>query len=357
MDIEKDLILLNDEINKNANGHLSLNSRVQLMRKINSNNIINKIYYACVVKVTQMNVDIFENNILNDILLKSKDFLYNNKYSKSYFWEIYDKYKNFLNNFDAIGWILLSLCKNIETDASFIWDMDDYTDDDVYDFEVWTPDFFAEIIFSGGSPFVNNDINTVEKRKKYWLWYIQMVRKIFQNPNVEYLLLPSYEKRGHLISIPFRHQLHLVSANGRISFDDIRNIILLQIPDEIKWNYINVEFVSCTSSMLNVFSSTGEKIKIRHMNVVDICREFRLKRKEMYMQYPKEGAWFSLKMVIEKNYSYKLEFNYDNFNEIPAYFQELDWIFNFYCKFPRSKEYTPEWLRKIIGNKGEYLED
>ena len=44
MDIEKDLILLNDEINKNANGHLSLNSRVQLMRKINSSNIINKIY-------------------------------------------------------------------------------------------------------------------------------------------------------------------------------------------------------------------------------------------------------------------------------------------------------------------------
>ena len=26
------------------------------------------------------------------------------------------------------------------------------------------------------------------------------------------------------------------------------------------------------------------------MNVVDICREFRLKRKEMYMQYPKERS-------------------------------------------------------------------
>ena len=36
----------------------------------------------------------------------------------------------------------------------FIWDMDDYTDDDVYNFEVWTPDFFAEIIFRG-KPFVD----------------------------------------------------------------------------------------------------------------------------------------------------------------------------------------------------------
>ena len=49
MDIEKYLTLLNDEINKNANGHLSLNSRVQLMRKINSSNIVNKnlLYLRC----------------------------------------------------------------------------------------------------------------------------------------------------------------------------------------------------------------------------------------------------------------------------------------------------------------------
>lgn len=147
MDIEKYLTLLNDEINKNANGHLSLNSRVQLMRKINSSNIVNKIYYTCVVKIAQMNVDMFKNNIFNNILLRSKDFLYNSKYDKSYFGEMYDEYKNFLNNFDVIGWILLSLCKNIETDVSFIWDMDDYTDDDVYDFEVWTPDFLLKLYF------------------------------------------------------------------------------------------------------------------------------------------------------------------------------------------------------------------
>ncbi|WP_349952919.1 Imm5 family immunity protein, partial [Bacteroides faecis] len=83
MDIEKYLTLLNDEINKNANGHLSLNSRVQLMRKINSSNIVNKIYYTCVVKIAQMNVDMFKNNIFNNILLRSKDFLYNSKYDKS----------------------------------------------------------------------------------------------------------------------------------------------------------------------------------------------------------------------------------------------------------------------------------
>ena len=106
--------------------------------------------------------------------------------------------------------------------------------------------------------------------------------------------------------------------------------------------------------MLNIHSSTGEKINIGN-TIHNVCNDFRLKRKEMYIQYPKEGAWFSLKMVINKNNSYKLDFNYDNLDEIPVYFQVLDWILSFYCKFPRSKEYTPQWLRKIVGRRKLYL--
>ena len=66
----------------------------------------------------------------------------------------------------------------------------------------------------------------------------------------------------------------------------------------MKWDFIDVLFVSCTSSMLNIRFSTGDKIKIGTMATINICKEFRLKRKEMYMYYPKEGAWFSLKMVL-----------------------------------------------------------
>lgn len=66
----------------------------------------------------------------------------------------------------------------------------------------------------------------------------------------------------------------------------------------MKWDFIDVLFVSCTSSMLNIRFSTGDKIKIGTMATINICKEFRLKRKEMYMYYPKEGAWFSLKWSL-----------------------------------------------------------
>ena len=182
-----------------------------------------------------------------------------------------------------------------------------------------------------------------------------MVLEVSQNPNAKYQSLPVCKRATPLIDIPVRHQLDLVKTNKRISFDDIRDAILLQIPFGMKWDFIDVLFVSCTSSMLNIRFSTGDKIKIGTMATINICKEFRLKRKEMYMYYPKEGAWFSLKMVINSNSSYNLDFNYDNWDEIPSYFQELDWILSFYTKFPRSIEYTPKWLRKIVGSKKLYL--
>ena len=52
--------------------------------------------------------------------------------------------------------------------------------------------------------------------------------------------------------------------------------------------------------MLNIRFSTGDKIKIGTIWRPSICKEFRLKRKRnvMYMYYPKEGAWFSLKWSL-----------------------------------------------------------
>ena len=172
------------------------------------------------------------------------------------------------------------------------------------------------------------------------------------------------EKRSSMMPVNNRYNIeelmkackdYIKITNKRISFDDIRDAILLQIPSGMKWDFIDVLFVSCTSSMLNIRFSTGDKIKIGTMTTNNICKDFRLKRKEMYMYYPKEGAWFSLKMVITSNNSYNLDFNYDNWDEIPSYFQELDWILSFYTKFPRSKEYTPLWLRKIVGRRKLYL--
>ena len=352
---------LKEIINQNSMGHLPLPYRVDLMKQIGNSRTVQKVLCECCKKACSSFPEEFcAENLLVEVLSEIDSYLYNNKGTAESILVSVERLRNYVEQSadspeGMASWAIISLGYAIRYDAASILAIEDYNgeDDDAFDFESWNADFICSIACSGSNPFV--ETGNVEKRKEYWLWYVKMVLEVSQNPNLKYLSLPVFKSLTPLIDIPVRRQLDLVKTNKRISFDDIRDAILLQIPSGMKWDFIDVLFVSCTSSMLNIRFSTGDKIKIGTMATNNICKDFRLKRKEMYMYYPKEGAWFSLKMVITSNNSYNLDFNYDNWDEIPSYFQELDWILSFYTKFPRSKEYTPLWLRKIVGSKKLYL--
>ena len=352
---------LKEIINQNSMGHLPLSYRVDLMKQIGNSRTVQKVLCECCKKACSSFPEEFcAENLLVEVLSEIDSYLYNNKGTAESILVSIERLRNYVEQSadspeGMAGWAIIALGYAIHYDAASILSIEDYDgeDDDAFDFESWNADFIGSIACSGSNPFV--ETGDVEKRKEYWLWYVKMVLEVSQNPNAKYQSLPVCKRATPLIDIPVRHQLDLVKTNKRISFDDIRDAILLQIPSGMKWDFIDVLFVSCTSSMLNIRFSTGDKIKIGTMATINICKEFRLKRKEMYMYYPKEGAWFSLKMVINSNSSYNLDFNYDNWDEIPSYFQELDWILSFYTKFPRSIEYTPKWLRKIVGSKKLYL--
>ena len=340
---------LKEIINQNSMGHLPLPYRVDLMKQIGNSRTVQKVLCECCKKACSSFPEEFcAENLLVEVLSEigtAESILVSVERLRNYVEQSADSPEG------MASWAIISLGYAIRYDAASILAIEDYNseDDDAFDFESWNADFICSIACSGSNPFV--ETGNIEKRKEYWLWYVKMVLEVSQNPNLKYLSLPVFKSPTPLIDIPVRHQLDLVKTNKGISFDDIRDAILLQIPSGIKWDFIDVLFVSCTSSMF----STGDKIKIGTMATINICKEFRLKRKEMYMYYPKEGAWFSLKMVINSNSSYNLDFNYDNWDEIPSYFQELDWILSFYTKFPRSIEYTPKWLRKIVGSRKLYL--
>ena len=331
---------LKEIINQNSMGHLPLAYRVDLMKQIGDTRTVQKMLCECCKKACSCFPEEFgAESLLYDALSGMDNYLYRNKGTAESILVSVERLRNYVeqsaNSPEGMAsWAIIALGYAIRYDATSILAIEDYDgeDDDAFDFESWNADFICSIACS-----------------------VKMVLEVSQNPNVKYQSLPVCKSATPLIDIPVRRQLDLVKTNKRISFDDIRDAILLQIPSGIKWDFIDVLFVSCTSSMLNIHSSTGDKIKIGTMATINICKEFRLKRKEMYMYYPKEGAWFSLKMVINSNSSYNLDFNYDNWDEIPSYFQELDWILSFYTKFPRSIEYTPKWLRKIVGSRKLYL--
>ena len=352
---------LKEIINQNSMGHLPLPYWVDLLNQIGSTRTVQKVLCECCKKACSCFPENFgAENLLYGVLFDIDRYLYKNKGDVENISASVERLRNYAeqsieNPEDMVNWAIITLGYAIRYDVASILAIEDYNgeDDDAFDPESWNADFICSIACSGSNPFV--ETGDVERRKEYWLWYVKMVLEVSQNPNVKYQSLPVCKSATPLIDIPVRRQLDLVKTNKRISFDDIRDAILLQIPSGMKWDFIDVLFVSCTSSMLNIHSSTGDKIKIGTMATINICKEFRLKRKEMYMYYPKEGAWFSLKMVINSNSSYNLDFNYDNWDEIPSYFQELDWILSFYTKFPRSIEYTPKWLRKIVGSRKLYL--
>lgn len=52
---------------------------------------------------------------------------------------------------------------------------------------------------------------------------------------------------------------------------------------------------------------------------------------------------------------YHLTFNYDDLDSVSEIFHKPDWLLSMFEDYPRSKEYTPQWYRDIIGKRKLYL--
>lgn len=234
-----------------------------------------------------------------------------------------------------------------------ILEIEDYNgeDDNTFDFESWNVDFICSIAYSGSNPFV--EIGNVEKRKEYWLWYAKMVGEVTQNPNIEHLLLSEYRSGSSSIDIPTRNQF---DDTIEAQFKDILFYIMDCKSQKLKEGLeYNILFVSCVVDMFSITSSKGDIITLNTRNTDKICNAFRNIRELMYNKNSKQGAWFQVEMFLKSKAQYTLKFNYDNLEQIPSFFQKPDWLLEMFREYPRSKEYTPLWLRKIVGRRKLYL--
>lgn len=75
----------------------------------------------------------------------------------------------------------------------------------------------------------------------------------------------------------------------------------------------------------------------------------------MYNQSPEEGAWLESHMVIYPDKSYKINFIYDDYNQLSKTARESDKIKEEFRVYPRSKEFTPQWWQDILGKRAKYL--
>lgn len=350
---------LKEIVNQNSMGHLPLPYRVDLMKQIGDTRIVQKILCECCKKVCLRSPkEIGTDNLLYNVLSEIDSCLYKNKGVAENILVSVERLRNYVEHSmdspeDMVSWAIIALGYATCYDAASILAIEDYNgeDDDAFDFESWNVDFICSIAYSGSNPFV--EIGNVEKRKEYWLWYVKMVLEVSQNPNVKYLSLPVCKSATPLIDIPVRHQ----SDNTiEAQFKDILSYIMDCEPQKFKAGLeYDILFVSTVVDMFSITSSNGDRITLNTKNSDKICNALRDIRKRMYQKAPKQGAWFQVEILLKNKEQYTFNFNYDDLEQIPSLFQEPDWLLGMFKKFPRSKEYTPLWLRKIIGNRKLYL--
>ena len=350
---------LKEIINQNSMGHLPLSYRVDLMKQIGNPQTVQKVLCECCKKACSCFPEEFgAENLLYDVLSEMDSYLYKNKGTTESILVSIERLRNYVEQSadspeGMAGWAIIALGYAIHYDAASILAIEDYNgeDDDAFDFESWNADFICSIACSGSNPFV--ETGDVEKRKEYWLWYVKMVLEVSQNPNAKYQSLPVCKRATPLIDIPVRHQ----SDNTiEAQFKDILSYIMDCEPQKFKEGLeYDILFVSTVVDMFSITSSDGDRITLNTKNCDKICNTLRDIRKRMYQKDPKQGAWFQVEIFLKNKEQYTFNFNYDNLEQLPPFFQEPDWLLGMFKKFPRSKEYTPLWLRKIVGRRKLYL--
>lgn len=363
--IQEQITKLKEVVNQNSMGHLPLPYRVDLMKQIGNTLVVQKILCECCKKVYLL----WKNGNgketpLHNILSNIDNYLYKGNGSAKNIFSLVEKWRNYAelsaNEPEAVvDWAIIALGYAVQYDAASILDIEDYygEDDNAFDFESWNVDFIGSIAYSGGNPFIQN-MGNIAKRKEYWLWYLDMFFAVYENPNKPYLKIKSPSKIVKPIIIPKRTQSWQVDGISN-KLQQLINTLIEVVDKQTKdWDRITIEYTLILACSMNVFyHREDESNRIYcsgtiHNLIADTLNNF---QEKMYMQDPKEGVWMQCLITINKDSSYDISFNYDDITSISDIFNRPDWLVGVFEDYPRSKEYTPQWYRDMIGKRKLYL--
>ena len=350
---------------QNKSGHLPLNERVKIAKALKTPALVNKLFLEC-CKLVYEKCNIKDQTV-SDILAQAQDFLYQNKTSD--FEKLYNQNKNYLESipsgpFSKVAAATLALCASLAYSAAGILNIEDYhgQNDDQFDWEEWNPDYLASNAFAGGEPSGNKE--NIEKRRKFWEWYLDMVLRIYNNPDnpptpvVQPVEVP-------VTTIPRRSQnlndefiVTRLKSVVDLIFEDIGNSI-----DEKEWEYIFVEgqniggmgmvahFVDKRGGKqkinLQYYLQTGDRSSVKLMQQI---------KEHVYKQKPEEGTWFSYKISITPNKDHTINYNFYEFEIYEGKTPNKENFIAEFSKYPRAKDFVPGWWQEIIEkNKLSYL--
>jgi len=333
-------------VSNNEKGHLPLNNRVKLAKEINNPELINKIYLEC-VKLIYVKYNI-EDHTISNLIEQAEGFLYSGQSHN--FESIYNQYKNYAEGisdqpYAGVAATMLALCSSIAYDAEGILNIEDYEgeDDDVYDWEMWNPDFFASNSFSEESPI---------KRREFWVWFLNITNKLCDSPNI----LPSPKIKVERISSP------LIKKTKNHNTDSINSILkkvvalILEDAKDKNWEKIEIEGQNQRAGlgMKGIYvdeNGSSHKLDLTYyLYDGDQCSvELMQKIKdEIYEQSKEEGTWFSYNLLISSEVDFQIKYNYDQASIYKDKEPDLEDFVEEFEEYPRLKKFTPLWWQELI---------
>ncbi len=354
------------QIDKNPNGHLPLPYRVKLNRLIADETTILKIWLECVKKA-----DAEGDPIIVGMTHKATEFLYAKQGDKKYFTEFADHYRNHFAQYDdAYGFAGLTACWFGYGIAGGV-EIEDYNgkDDDFdFEYEEWTPDFFASIAVSGGNLFVGVvDRGDAACRREFWNWYLDTVQTLVASPDKPVLPLKEIVKKQSSPTVTKARQqtkdtVSIVEKLNEIV--DVATKLVESQEDSISWSKIvvvNTQY-HATSAVVEFYDSSGVLHKVNsvsnYTSIHSLNMLFVSILKEMHEQEPQSGAWFACQVTIKPDGMFDTAFNYDDKDNLPQWPNpSIDDFLRAFKEYPRTKEFTPVWLQDIVKRgKLKYME-
>lgn len=364
--IQEQIVKLKAIVNQNSMGHLPLPHRVDLMKQIGSTHVVQKILCECCKKVYPLWEKMFDAETpLYKVLSDADDYLYKDKGSAKDLLASVEKWRNYAEQSSdeaeaMAGWAIIALGYAIRYNAASILNIEDYCgeDDNAFDHEGWNVDFICSIAYSGSNPFIRNTGNA-EKRREYWRWYLDMVLAICKNPDMPYTKIKPAPKKPQIqVVIPKRSQ-SWQTENVSNQLQQLIHTLTEETNRQMtEWDKIVFNYTLTLASYASIVCYREEEVLPISLNrsVTDFVYDTLFDiHKDMYQQAPKEGAWMQCCITIYKGNSYDISFNYDDVASIPDTLNDPDWLVGTFEDYPRSKEYTPQWYRDIIGKRKVYL--
>jgi hypothetical protein len=362
MNIEEKIKELKIIVCNSTNGHLCLSYRVELMQYIKNISTINKCFLECAKYIYPVWKNEFpmDNSVLL-ILNKAHNYLHNKQGTQIDFEQIVEEYKNYFEEIEGVsglvGLTALSLCNSIAYNASTIVDIDEYKeqDDNTFDWDVWNPDFYASMAYSGGNFFINE--GNTERRREFWNWYLDMVNAIYKSPEKPLLVLehfPIQQDRPIILQRTQTHQTDSILEKIETIID--ATLTALRKEYDVKWEKVIIQ-ACCMKVGVQVktfFMKGNESFNIKgNLNSFSLMNRVKY---EMYEQAKTEGGWFLCTLEVTPDLAYTVNFNYDDMDKLLE--EKLKSIDNFKDEFsalPRSKKFTPLWWQEILGKRVEYI--